>query len=184
MENKKINNPVFESLTQQVRRFKPLPTFSIYEQEEASDMNVEEAIKYINNILSILEPNIALFIESIPQKDLKDQVMPEAMEGIMKLNNNASTTDLVGALYDIWTKALNKIKASKYKDDIGDIYDKAGEGIAKAIEAHKILKEKSGGKINDPKVIEAANNKMKEYIKGITSHIETAKTAIDSGSKK
>ena len=179
MENKKINNPVFESLTQQVRRFKPVPQFSIYEQaDEASDMTTKEVTKYFNDILILLEMNIVRFIQSIPQQDLKDEVMPTAMEGIMKLGENASTTDLITALNDIWDKALGKIKGTKYKGDIGDIYDKAGEGIAKVLAAHKTLKEKSGGKINDPKVLESANNTMKNIIKGIQDSIQTAKNTI------
>ena len=181
MENKKIMNPLFESLTTQARKFKTVPQISIYEADESTEsMSSKEVEKYFLDILNLLQMNIVAFIQTIPQQDLKDLVMPSAMEDILKLGENASTDDLIKAFKGIWEKALGKITASEYKDKIGNIYAKANEGIEQIIKAYEALKQKAGDKIKDKALLTKVNSEMKGLIKGIQDSLQAAKTAIAS----
>lgn len=181
MENKKIINPLFESLTDQARKFKTIPQVSIYEADESKEsMSSKDIEKYFLDILNLLQMNIVAFIQAIPQQDLKDLVMPSAMEDVLKLGENASIDDLIKSFKDIWVKALGKITASEYKNEIGNIYTKANEGIEKTVKAYEFLKEKSGDKLNDKALLANVNSEMKKLIKGIQDSLQTAKTAISS----
>lgn len=179
MRNEKLLNPVFESLTEQARKFQTVPQFSVYEADggELLDKDVE---KYMDTILSLLVPNIENYANFMPSQKVKDEAGVKAMEALIKLENNASIQDLMQSLGTIWEDVYKKVINSKDKEKVGAIYEKVNEGIIKCLNAYAALKEKAEDKLKNKNMLEHVNSEMKGYIVRFLKSLKIAKESIQS----
>lgn len=166
-------NPVFEQLAETAKK----NSNRIY---EAADIDAKEVQEYLSLIIDMLSNNVLKFIGSVPYEDLKKLIYQEALEKYTKLSNNASIRDLFTNLYAIWTDALAKIKASKYKSsaDFIKIYANVEAGINKIMQSWAALQTKAGDLLNNPALVEFANSKMQTLVASVQSTLDAAKTAL------
>lgn len=187
MRKNELINPLFESLSKKAREYIPIPQFTIIKEQEnkGSKMDPKDVESNLMKILDPLRTNIISNIQAIPYQDIKDKIMPIAMEGIIKLTNNASVDDLITALEKIWTSAITQLNEyymnnPEDKKETGDIYKKVDEGVKACRIAYDRLKEKAGGSINDAELLKRVNSGMEKAVKGLQDITKTAKNTIEA----
>jgi hypothetical protein len=176
-------NPVFESLSDQAKKYTREPQFIIYEQQ-GDGMAADKVQEYALLIIETLQNNVFKFIQSAPFQDLRDATMPALIEKAQTLKKNASLQDLVESLYDSWKKCYQSASSHKRKDMIIPFYNKINEGIDSVMKAWATLKEKAGDKLSGEELLNLVNSKMSDNMDSFLSEIKKAKEKLDAEVKK
>ena len=117
-------NPVFESLSQQARKYT-----NVYINEDALKYEGEKSQKYLKLLIDSISNRIITFTASIPEKGLRNSVLAIVDQGYKTLSTSApSNLDaLIASMVDLFDKAYVEIAASSDKDKLVPIYDKVKE---------------------------------------------------------
>jgi hypothetical protein len=168
-------NPVFESLSQQARKYSV-----VYINEDTIAYEGEKSKTYLKKLIDTINSKIIKFTTSIPQKDLRNTVLGIIGEEYKKLENAAPANidALLISMNDLFDKAYTAVAASSYKDKLVPIYDKVKEGIALLMEAYENLKKKYPAEMSNPKSLENAIKYLNASITSFNNTLEELKKSV------
>jgi hypothetical protein len=200
MTNKSLNNPVFESLSNQAKKYStPTHTFSIYEQEKV-EMPADKVQKYLMMIIQTLQDNVFKFVLGSPITSARDESLKVLMEKTEKLKKNSSVDDIFKELNSVWFDAkkaaetvMSSAEAKKntsWLSDAGiasqvkDFFNKIDEGMTSINTAYENLKKASGDKVSNPDLLAFVNTEMEATMTKAQKDLQDLKNKIASASKK
>jgi len=200
MTNKSLNNPVFESLSNQAKKYStPTHTFSIYEQEKV-EMPADKVQKYLMMIIQTLQDNVFKFVLGSPIASARDESLKVLMEKTEKLKKNSSVDDIFKELNSVWSdskKAAETVMSSaeakkntSWLSDAGissqvkDFFNKIEEGMQSINLAYENLKKSSGDKVSNPDLLAFVNTEMEATMTKAQKDLQDLKNKIASASKK
>lgn len=168
-------NPVFESLSQQAKKYS-----GVYINEDTIAYEGEKSQKYLKLLIDSISSKIIKFTVSIPQKDLRDIILGIIAEGYKNLENAtpANIDALLVSMNDLFEKAYVQVTASSYKDKLVPIYDKVKEGIALLMKAYENLKKKYPAEMSNPESLKNAIKFLNASITSFNDTLEELKKAV------
>jgi hypothetical protein len=140
-------NPVFESLSQQAKKYT-----NVHINEDVLQYEGEKSQKYLKLLIDNISSRIITFTASIPQKDLRDSVLGIIAEGYKTLSTTAPANidGLLASMGELFNKAYVEVAASSAKDKLVPIYDKVKEGMELLMKAYENLKKKYPAEMSNP----------------------------------
>ena len=200
MSNKYLNNPVFESLSNQAKKYStPTHTFSIYEQEKI-EMPADKVQKYLMMIIQTLQDNVFISVLGSPIASARDESLKVLMEKTEKLKKNSSVDDIFKELNSVWAdskKAAETVVSSaeakkntswlsdaSISSQVKDYFNKIEEGMASINTAYDNLKKSSGDKLSNPDLLAFVNTEMEATMTKAQKDLQDLKNKIASASKK
>lgn len=182
MNNYLPNNPVFESLRESAKNFKPLKEFNIYEEGEAgSGMDAKEVQEYYKAIQDALMTQFVKWSLSYPFKATMLTMAKNLKTELEKQGKSASLKDTIESFKTIWKSISTTAASDKDFKLISDVYDKANQGFMKLIQSYEALRKLGGAKLDDPALVKYSNEllianiaQFNETLKKIEQDISTA----------
>jgi hypothetical protein len=167
-------NPVFESLTQQAKKYT-----NVYINEDVIKYEGEKSQKYLKLLIDTISSKIITFTTSIPQKDLRNSILGIMDQGYKTLLTAAPANidALIASMVDLFDKAYVQIAASSDKAKLVPIYDKVKEGMELLMKAYENMKKKYPAEMSNPVSLDNA----KKYL---TASIATFTTTLEELKKK
>ena len=165
-------NPVFESLTQQAKKYT-----GIHINEDALAYEGEKSQKYLKLLIDSISSKMITFTASIPDKDLRNSVLGIMDQGYKTLSTSAPANidALIASMVDLFDKAYVQIAASSAKDKLVPIYDKVKEGMELLMKAYENLKKKYPSEMSNPVSLDNAKKYLNTSISTFTTTLEELK---------
>ena len=165
-------NPVFESLSQQARKYT-----GVHINEDALAYEGEKSQRYLEIIIGRITAASVLITTSIPKKDLRDSLLLILSEGYKKIETGtfANIDALIDSLRGIFDRAYAEIAASSSKAELVPIYDKAKEGIELLMKAYENLKKKYPAEMSQPASLTNSKTYLKSSIDSFNATLEELK---------
>ena len=165
-------NPVFESLSQQARKYT-----NVHVNEDTIKYEGEKSQKYLKLLIDSISGRIITFTASIPQKDLRNSVLGIIDQGYKTLSTSAPANidALISSMMDLFDKAYVEVSASSVKDKLVPIYDKVKEGMELLMKAYENLKKKYPSEMSNPISLDNAKKYMTASIATFTNTLEELK---------
>ena len=165
-------NPVFESLSQQARKYS-----NIHIDEDVINYEGQKSQKYLKSILDTVSNAVISFSTSIPDKQLRTTVLGVIAEGLKSLGTGAPANidAILSSLQQTFDKVYSTIAASTSKDKLIPIYDKVKEGIENTAKAYEELKKKYTSEMSNPVSLDNAVKNIKASIITFNSTLEELK---------
>ncbi len=165
-------NPVFESLTQQAKKYS-----TIHIDEDVINYEGEKSQKYLKMILDTVSNAVIAFSASIPEKELRSNILGVIAEGLKSLSTGtpANIDALLSSLQEIFDKVYASVSASTAKDKLVPIYDKVREGIENTAKAYEELKKKYPSEMSNPVSLDNAVKNIKASIVSFNATLEELK---------
>lgn len=165
-------NPVFESLSQQARKYT-----NVHINEDTAKYEGEKSQKYLKLLIDSISGRIITFTASIPDKDLRNSVLGIIAEGYKTLSTAApeNIDVLLSSMMDLFDKAYVEIAASSAKDKLVPIYDKVKEGMELLMNAYENLKKKYPSEMSNPVSLQNCIGYLKSSINSFNTTLEELK---------
>jgi len=167
-------NPVFESLSQQAKKYA-----GIHINEDVLQYEGEKSQKYLKLLIDSISGRIITFTASIPDKALRNSLLGIVAEGYKTLSTSAPANidALLASITELFNKAYTEVAASSAKDKLVPIYDKVKEGMELLMKAYENLKKKYPAEMSNPISLDNA----KKYL---TASINSFNTTLEELKKK
>lgn len=168
-------NPVFESLSQQAKKYT-----NIHINEDVIKYEGEKSQKYLKLIIDKICSRIVTFTTSVPEKDLRDSLLRILAEGYKELSTGTSTNldALINSLKELFDEAYAEIASSTSRDKLVPIYDKVKDGMELLLDAYENLKKKYPSETSNPVSLENAKKYLTASMESFNSTLEELKKKI------
>ena len=165
-------NPVFESLSQQARKYS-----NIHIDEDVINYEGQKSQKYLKSILDTVSNAVISFSTSIPDKQLRTTVLGVIAEGLKSLGTGAPANidAILSSLQQTFDKVYSTIAASTSKDKLIPIYDKVKEGMELLMKAYEKLKSKYPTEMSQPASLTNCIGYLKSSITSFATTLEELK---------
>jgi hypothetical protein len=158
MNNYLPNNPVFESLRESARNFKPLNEFNIHEQGEVgSGIDAKEVQEYYKMIQDQIVTQVSNWALLFPFRATMLTIVKNLKPELDKQGKSATLKDTVDSFKLMWKSIGTTAATDKDFQLISNVYDKANEGFNKLILAYEALRKLGGAKLDDPALVKYSN---------------------------
>lgn len=185
MNNYLPNNPVFESLREKARNYKPLNEFNIYEEGQAgSDMDAKEVQEYYKLIQDTVVTQICNFALLFPFKPTMLTIVKNLKGELEKQGKSASLKDTIDSFKKIWEAINTTAETDKDFGLISDVYAKATQGFNKLIQSYEALRKLGGAKLDDPALVKYSNELLIANVNQFNETIKTISGITASTEKK
>jgi len=149
-------NPVFESLSDQVKRHK-------YSKIYESGIDAEKVEDYAKRIFSVLSSNFLHFFLSIPD-DMKEKVFPDFIKAVSTPFPTGTKLDaVIKACQELWAKAKNEALASKNKELYAPFVEKVSKGIESVGKAYEALQKEAGELMTDAAITASVLQQINDF---------------------
>lgn len=167
-------NPIYESLSgsENTRRI----ISKKIQESSGSNMDAEDARKYIMMIIDNLQIPITKQVLSFPDEAIKQKLVNQFFDELVSMKKNATLDDLVRKLREFWEDIKTKASSSKYAELMNPIYDKIDEGINELYKAYQELKAQGGDLLMDPNLLSFIDSKMEELEASIKGSLQKTKS--------
>jgi hypothetical protein len=165
-------NPVFESLSQQARKYT-----NVHINEDAIAYEGEKSQKYLKLIIDNISSRIITFTASIPEKKLRDSVLAIIDQGYKTLSTSAPANldALIASMRGLFDEAYTEVGGSSSKDKLVPIYDKVKEGMELLMKAYENLKKKYPSEMSQPASLTNCIGYLKSSITSFNTTLEELK---------
>lgn len=185
MNNYLPNNPVFESLREKARNFKPLNEFNIYEEgESGSGMDAKEVQEYYKLIQDNAITQICNFALLFPFQKTRLVILTNLKSELEKQGKSASLKDTIESFKKMWESINTTAATDKDFKLISDVYSKATQGFNKLIQAYEALRKLGGAKLDDAALVKYSNELLLANVKQFNETIQSINAVATSIEKK
>lgn len=179
------NNPVFESLREKARNYKPLNEFNIYEEgQSGSDMDAKEVQEYYKMIQDQIVTQLCNFALVYPFKETMLTIVKNLKGELEKQGKSASLKDTIESFKKMWESINTTAATDKDFKLISDIYAKATQGFNKLIQSYEGLRKLAGAKLDDPALVKYSNELLLANVNQFTETIKTISGITANAEKK
>jgi hypothetical protein len=184
MNNYLPNNPVFESLRESARNYKPLNEFNIYEEGAAgSGIDAKEVQEYYKMIQDLLVTQVCNFSILFPFATTRVTMLNNLKTLLEKQGKSATIKDIVESIKKAWESINATAATDKDFNLVSNVYSKATEGFNKVIISYEALKKLAGSKLEDQALVAYANGLLIENAKQFAETIKSVNLIADAAKK-
>lgn len=174
---KEFYNPVFESLLNTVKEYKPVYRNTINEDSNEAFKDIDQAFKYYQMIFDSWMGAIILFANSCLIVSVKDELSKFVMEEIVKINKNSTLEEIIKNLNVCSDKISSMIKEQKKSETLKVVYNNFSEGVELLNQAYGAYKKRAeiNAMLTNPDLLLKINNYIQDYVKQIQKVAEDNK---------
>jgi hypothetical protein len=181
MNNYLPNNPVFESLRESARNFKPLNEFNIQEQGEVgSGIDAKEVQEYYKMIQDQIVKQSMEWALKFPFRATMLAIVKKIKPELEKQGKSATLKDTIESFKLIWRSIGTTAATDKDFKLVSNVYDKADEGFNKLILAYEALRKLGGAKLDDPELVKYSNTLLIDNVAQFNATIKSIEAELNT----